>query len=398
MVALVVLAVGCTARANSRANPSPEGLPNASPSASIDVGGDRLLVLRADGNLVTMGRDGDAVLQLTTDAGPAVVVRQPVASPNGRSLAWIEIRGSQASVVTVSRFGEHRVELPLQLAPFYLQWDPTSSRLVYLGNLGASIGLGVIDQAVVQPHDVPVGGGVPLYLSWAPSGTGLFVHVGADTLGRTDLTHPLRPVDDVPGTFQAPVWLPDGRVVYVARHGSHQRLVVTGTGGRAVLATVTGGALFEASPDGRRVAYRLDRPDGSQAGVFVQPTDGGRPVLVTTRETTAFFWSPDSRSLLLLTPDHATSSEPTHRWRVWDGHERFVSAPFEPSPRSFQEYLPFFDQYAQALTPWAPDSSAFAYAGFSHGQAGIWVQPIAADAAPTMVSDGDFVAWSPAAG
>ena len=70
------------------------------------------------------------------------------------------------------------------MAPFFLAWDPTSMRIAYLGNAGAGIGLGVIDDAVVQPRDVPVGGGAPLYLAWSPDGTQLLVHVGADGLGR----------------------------------------------------------------------------------------------------------------------------------------------------------------------------------------------------------------------
>ena len=60
-----------------------------------------------------------------------------------------------------------------------------------------------------------------------------------------------------------------------------------------------------------------------------------------------------------------------------------------------QDTFPFFPQYAQSLSFWAPDSSAFAFAGQVEGQGGIWVQDLAEDS-PTMVSDGTWVAWSPA--
>jgi len=81
------------------------------------------------------------------------------------------------------------------------------------------------------------------------------------------------------------------------------------------------------------------------------------------------------------------------RWRVWEGHERFVGDTFVPSPTLLRDYLPFFDQYAQTITPWAPDGSAFAYAGTHQGGSGIWVQPLAGRR--RLIGDGAFVTWTP---
>jgi TolB protein len=363
---------------------------------SVPVDGDRLVVLHDDGNLVTLGPDGGDLLPLTTGASVALVVQQPVPSPDGRFVAWVEIQETGSRVVIASRDGVQRHEIALRFAPFYLEWDPTSSKMAYLGNVGSGIGLGVIEHAAVRPTDHPVGGGRPLYFSWSPDGTHMLVHVGTDGLGRTDLTHGLDPIGEVPGTFQAPVWLPDGHLVYVARDGKAQHLVVAGGGDRRVLATFRGGVLFDASPDGTRLAYRLDRPGGSQQGVFVVDVGGGPPVRATGRETTAFFWSPRGDALLLMTVESRARIEHAHRWWLWDGRVRAVSKPFLPSPTFFNSYVPFFDQYAQALTPWAPDGSAFAFAGLIGDRAGIWVQPIDGSD-PTRVTDGEFVAWSPAA-
>jgi hypothetical protein len=366
------------------------------PNENTDVSGDRLIVLREDGNLASMGPYGAGVVPLTSEAGPDVQVAQPVASPDGRYLAWVEIRAGRPSVVTATRAGDVRDEIPLRIAPFFLQWDPTSTRIAYLGNLGIGIGFGVIESAMVDPFDKPVGGGSPLYLAWSPDGKELLVHVGTDGLGRTDMQHPLEPTGDSPGTFQAPAWLPDGRTLFDRLHGHDQQLVVADGAHRQVLAMFRGGVVFSPSPDGTQVAYRIDHADGSQEGVYVQNTDGGKPVTVTHDETTAFFWSPRGDALLLMTPEPgAGATEPIHRWRVWDGRERFVSEPFVPSPTFFREYVPFFDQYAQALTPWSPDGTAFAYAGSVDSNGGIWVQPVVRGAAPQLVSDGGFVMWSP---
>jgi TolB protein len=382
-------AVACTGPSLADATSSP--VPSTDTVAPPDVGGDRLVVLRDDGNLVTMDPNGGSVLPLTTDAGPGVTVNQPVASPDGRSLAWVELRSSGPRVVTASRAGGNRREVPLTLAPFFLAWDPTSSRIAYLGNAGTAVGLGVIDDAVVQPRDVPVGGGTPLYLAWSPAGDQLLVHVGADGLGTTDLVHGLRPTGDMPGTFQAPAWLPDGRSIYVTDEGDTQALTVIDNDLHLVLRRLRGGALFEASPDGMRVAYRLDRPDGTQTGVYVQPLEGDPATLVTNEDTLAFFWSPAGDQLLLLTGE---PGDQTLRWRVWQGRERFVGDPFLPSPTFLRDYLPFFDQYAQTITPWAPDGSAFAYAGLHEGRAGIWVQPLGGQR--RLIGEGSFVTWAPA--
>lgn len=42
----------------------------------------------------------------------------------------------------------------------------------------------------------------------------------------------------------------------------------------------------------------------------------------------------------------------------------------------------------------SPDSTAFAY-GDERGRGGIWIQSARADRAAVLVTDGDFVAWSP---
>src|SRR4051812_38830757 len=64
----------------------------ASPSAVADVHGDRLIVLRDDGNLTSMAPDGGAIVALTSEASADVRVSQPVSSPDGRYLAWVEVR------------------------------------------------------------------------------------------------------------------------------------------------------------------------------------------------------------------------------------------------------------------------------------------------------------------
>jgi Tol biopolymer transport system component len=59
-------------------------------------------------------------------------------------------------------------------------------------------------------------------------------------------------------------------------------------------------------------------------------------------------------------------------------------------------YLPFADQYAQALTMWSPDGTQFVFAGEVEGASdGIWIQAADADGSSQFLIDGDFAAWSP---
>ncbi len=367
--------------------------PPSTPTPPAVTTSDRLIVLRADGNLASMAPDGTDVVPLTTDAGPDVVIDQPVSSPDGRYLAWVEIRSGQPSLVTATRSGQRLQSVPMGIVPFFLQWDPTSTNIAYLGNAQTGIGMGVVENATTTPDDVAVGGGSPFYLSWSPDGQRLLVHVGTDQLGVTDLQHGLHEVHDRPGSFQAPVWLPDGRTVYDRLDGTQQRLVVVDGKQQRALADVTGSVAFVASPDGRRIAYRVDGGTASQDGVYVRPIDGGRPTLVTHTGAPAFFWSPAGDELLLLTVN-GSGADRIARWRVWSGHELLATDPYRPSQTFGQRYLPFFDQYAQAFTPWAPDGRAFAFAGQIEGQSGIYVQRVDGGA-PTLVSDGEFVLWSP---
>src|SRR3954451_688917 len=95
---------------------------------------DRLIVLGDDGNLRSMAPDGSNVVPFTTDAGPDGQIDQPVASPDGRYVAWGEIVTGQPSVVTAARSGQRLQTVPMGLAPFFLQCATISTNIASLGN------------------------------------------------------------------------------------------------------------------------------------------------------------------------------------------------------------------------------------------------------------------------
>jgi TolB protein len=393
-IAAIALAVACTG--------APDGPSEALPSLGTFPGpitGDRLLVLMDDGSILTVGPDGGAEISVRDTADPDVEARQPVWSPDGGSVAWVEIgtAGPPASstLVTSRPDGSGRREVVVDTATFFLQWDPTSSRIAYLGSFRGAIGMGVADTgADGGPVATTLGLGQPFYLSWAPEGDRLLIHVGTETLGTLDLEGNLEPLTDRPGVFHAPVWMDDGRSVYAVQDGDRQLLVVRAEGRQRELVRFRGAIEFVVSPDGRRIAYRVDAGD-DVGTVSVVEIDRARSRPVTDRPASAFHWSPDGRRLLLMIP--TDGQDPTaHRWHVWDGRDPNPVGPtFVPSPAYLREYLPFFGQFAQTMSFWSPDGRSFAFPGVIGGRAGIWVQELTAEAPRLVVEGGSVVAWSP---
>jgi TolB protein len=151
---------------------------------------------------------------------------------------------------------------------------------------------------------------------------------------------------------------------------------------------------FVASPDGERIAYQVLEEE-SALPLTVIDLDTGESVEVTDAPIAAYFWSPDGQRLLFLQPER-DEDQIWFRWGVWDGTSSFLLPRFVPSLLFLRDYLQFFEQYAQSISLWSPDGSAFAYPGMNEaGEEGIWIQSAQPDRAPVLVADGDFVAWSP---
>ncbi|MGI8615891.1 MAG: TolB family protein [Actinomycetota bacterium] len=397
LLAMAALVAACTSSAPdgpSGALPSLDAFPGA-------IAGDRLLVLMDDGSIFTVGPDGEAGIPLRGEDDLDFETRQPVWSPDGALVAWVEIGTTappaSSTLVTSRPDGSRRREVVVDTGTFFLQWDPTSTRLAYLGSFRGTVGMGVADtDADGGPVATTLGIGQPFYLSWGPEGDRLLIHVGTDTLGTLDFTGEVELIEEQPGVFHAPVWLADGRFVYAVHDGDEQRLVVRDGGRPRELVRFRGAIEFVVSPDGDKIAYRVDSGEGFGT-VSVMGIDAARSRSVSDLPTSAFHWSPDGRRLLLMTP--AEGEDPTtHRWHVWDGRETSAVGPaFVPSPTYLRDYMPFFGQFAQTMTLWAPDGRSFAFPGLIGDRAGIWVQDLDAEDPTFVVEDGSVVAWSPVA-
>lgn len=408
---LLVLAAGCTQEPERDLRDvtigSATGSPATSPSpvGRADVPSDvgRLIVLDELGNLVTTAPNGSDAVVLVEAVQGETFAQQPTWSPDGSRIAWVHVdvgaSGTSAALVTTTADGQRPTETPTAVVPFYLSWDPTASRIAYLGSSTTSdIQLGIVELADPGTQPVPLDGGSPFYLSWDPSGEQLLVHVGTDRLERLELDGTLTTVAPRPGVFDAPVWTSDGRsLVYASAEEDGQRLVAHDLEDERgeELVRFEGAITFVVSPNGRRVAYQVFDDQGGVGPLSVLDRRTGSIEPVASGATLAYFWSPAGDRLLYLLPE-PEAEQTWFRWGLWDGDETFTTTRFIPTVEFGRDYLQFFEQYAQSSTLWAPDGRAFVYAGSNEaGQAGIWIQPARSGTEAILVADGVFAAWSP---
>lgn len=363
-----------------------------------EAGSDQLAIVDETGNVAIVA---DGVTARVSDLPAEAVAFQPVWSPDGGHLAYVEQSAATGALVIVSPGSDRpptRVEEDTGF--FYYAWDPESRRLATLRN-APSGGL-VLELADIDGELTQLDSGAPLYLSWEPTGERLVAHIGADRLDIIEEGAEAVPVIEDPGSFRSPWWTARG-VVFLERGVNSQQLIVAEGADQRVVADVIGTAQFTVgdshiavqsfSSSENAVAASLQSVPLLAAGrLVVVDLETSEVTAVSDGNVAAFFWDPAGQQLLVL--DIVDEEPAAFRWTVWSPSETRSFPEFEVEPTWLRDYLPFFDQYAQSTQLWSPDGRAFAYPGVVDGEAGIWIQRLDDDA-PERIAEGSWVAWSP---
>jgi TolB protein len=226
-------------------------------------------------------------------------------------------------------------------------------------------------------------------------------------------------LDPASAPFGAPDWIADGGAfVYAQNAPDARRLVLADPSGVTLrdVADLEGSVSFSVSPGGERVAY-VDTGEMAPTAAFGPLAvaglegDAAGAQVVDEGPVLAFFWSPQGDKLAYVVAGDRPADGPRAslsptlqsdhlnlwlQWKVWDGERAYELSRFRPSDTFLVDYLRFFDQYARSMTPWAPDGSAFVYAGDSEDELpGVWVQGVEEGSLPRRIGDGVYAAWSP---
>jgi TolB protein len=417
--AAIVLGLGLNVGARIAAGPSPAAV-------------NRVAIIGGDGNLYLVDRNGESKVAITADAAltrTAPVQRAyvfPNWSPDSRQLAFVGIsseNSGKATLYTVHTDDVKSVEIFSNgdAVPFYLYWSPDSKRVAFLIesqdndltlNFANADGTG----------NTQVGKGSPFYFSWAPDSQSVVSHVGGSRRQSADAfigVHSLarqgapQNLALAPASFLAPAWSPDGKEFLSAQtsaaNGSDELTVTDGQGEHPrAITRYSGSIYFTWSPDGKSIAYLLAAGGGAKTELHVARADGSDNQTMTDDAPLAFFWSPDGtkiaylvraatgQSSLQLTSTNEQQAQQRVTWKIVSVADRKISslASFLPTD-TFAGILAYFDQYAQSVRLWSPDSTALVYSVVeSDGSEAVYVVSTDGSTEPKRIADGAGAAWS----
>jgi TolB protein len=128
------------------------------------------------------------------------------------------------------------------------------------------------------------------------------------TIGIEDNFRRAMVVSTGPGRMEAPNWTRDGKKLIFNRNGSMLTIPVEGgtpspiNTGDTTRCTGSHGL----SPDGKWLAISCSRPGMPETRVYIVPSDGGEPRLLTKNPSSYFHsWSPDGKTIAFTRPNGA---------------------------------------------------------------------------------------------
>jgi TolB protein len=400
----------------------------------LDIVG-HIAFVGADHNVYVVGSSG-ARVALSSDGSTGRRYQFPTWATDGR-LAFFCCDVNFSSQMSIETYvaspdltAAKLLKTSVDEAYTYSYWSPSACSdgaacrelALLLARRGDSFRVDLIRVNDLTATSRVMGTGVPYYFSWRRDGQRILWYRNNSEIALYDVeTSDSQTYQSaIPGGMQAPAWSPaDDRAAVILRDDSDTNAVVILDGeDQTVLlggipAEIRGSFNITAiswSPDGSYIAYRLINRFGASP-LFVLDTENGTTVAATTDiNVVAFFWSPDSKRILYLTPGGAAgdadsqstrvslqTSTPAFTWSILDletGRSHVLTS-FTPTASMFY-LLAFFDQFSQSHQLWSPDSRYIVYAEMiDGGESLVKILDTTADAfVPFTVAEGDIGIWS----
>jgi hypothetical protein len=343
----------------------------------------------------------DGTVVETIEPPNAIRYSQPIWA-SADTIVYAQV-APQDNALEARRLGGDTVwSIDLATAPFYYLAAPDSDGTTVISLRNSPGGAGLVIERISDAGDPQiVEQEVPFYASWPPDDGRLASHVGDTRLDVTDVS--TETITDNASGFQAPIWLARG-LITLRTDGGDTHLTQWDEGSFKDIANVRGAARFVGAGDQIAIVTGGDiETSGVQASAQALPTitsgtltvidlDAGSFTSVTREPSPIFQWDPAGERLLYAT--FVDDPTPALVWHVWENGDITDFEPFAPEPSWFGTIAPFFDQYAQSVSLWSPDGSAFAYPAVVDGRARILVQSLN-ETAPLDIAAGNWVSWSP---
>jgi hypothetical protein len=358
-----------------------------------------LVTIDASGDLVIIDKSGAVIQSIEPPDG--ALYAQPIWA-SAETIVHAQVATENHRLEAVRLDGEEVWSVELDTPPFYYLAAPDSdgTTVVSLRNKASGQGL-VIERVSGEAVPETVSGEAPFYASWHPTDGRLASHVGdmrVDVASASTET-----IDTNASGFQAPLWLPSGLVTLRTR-GGDTYLTRWDDSSFDDIAIVRGAARFVGSHESIAIVTGGDiQTGGVQASAQSLPTitsgvltaidlEQDSFTSVTSEPSPMFQWDPAGQQLLYVT--FIDDPNPALVWHVWRNGETTDFEPFVPEPTWFATVAPFFDQYAQSVSLWSHDGSAFAYPAVVDGEPRILVQHLD-EPSPRDIASGTWVAWNP---
>ena len=330
----------------------------------------------------------------------------PTFSPDGKRLAYSSEShkpGENSFAVWVYDLAGHtRIQIFESRTDrvVYVTWLPDNSHLSFL--LGQPQGLSLMLAEVKESAPIRiVTTGLPLYFDWGATEGTLAVHTLALNSDRSEQVSVLNLTPTSQGVakvlssgrtpFKTPVWSPDGKhLAYVANYHAESNIIVADAdtkNPRSVVSLPVGENSILWAPDSAHIAYStaITADNPIYHGIKVVDIATANSKWLTKNDVAAFFYAPDARHLVYV---GVPEEKPYYTWTSIDlktGKEKAL-VNFLATSEESTAYR-YFDQLAVSHTIFAPDSSAFIFAGVRligspEGETGIapppsaWIVPI----------------------